>query len=85
MRFQTKVATMLFFSSVLGTAPAFSGEGVSRESRSEFVYTTNQISHNVSAYKIDPASGALKEVAGSPFASGKFPISVTVDHAGHFG
>jgi len=39
---------------------------------------------NVSAYMIDGATGALKEVAGSPFPAGVFPRSVTVDPRGQF-
>jgi len=41
-------------------------------------------SNNVSAYTIDAATGALTLVAGSPFAAGTGPLSVTVDPSGKF-
>jgi 6-phosphogluconolactonase len=39
---------------------------------------------NVSAYTINGATGALREIAGSPFAAGHEPYSVTVDPLGRF-
>ncbi len=39
---------------------------------------------NVSAYTINSSTGALSAIAGSPFAAGKNPISVTVDPSGRF-
>lgn len=44
----------------------------------EFVYVANGGSGNVSAYSVR-SGGALKEVAGSPFAAGTGPGSVGVD------
>ena len=41
-------------------------------------------SNDISAYRIDRASGALTAVARSPFAAGKFPSSVTLDPSGKF-
>jgi 6-phosphogluconolactonase len=40
--------------------------------------------HLVSAFKIDPATGALGAVAGSPFATGSGPTAMTLDGAGRF-
>src|ERR1700760_812226 len=34
--------------------------------RAEFVYVANAFSNSVSAYRIDPATGVLRPVAGSP-------------------
>ena len=48
----------------------------------KFAYVAG--SFNVSAYAIDPATGALSEVVGSPFAAGTNPSSVTVDPSGKF-
>ncbi len=39
---------------------------------------------NVSAYTIDGTTGALTEVAGSPFPAERIPRSVTVDPTGQF-
>ena len=50
----------------------------------QFVLVANSGSNNVSAYTINPASGALATVSGSPFAAGTSPMSVTTDLAGRF-
>ncbi len=39
---------------------------------------------NVSAYTINRSTGALRAVAGSPFAGGSQPVSVAVDPTGRF-
>ena len=44
--------------------------------RAEFVYVANAGSSTVSAYRIDPTSGALTSVPGSPFPAGTGPNSV---------
>ena len=44
----------------------------------EFVYVVNESSNNVSAYAIDPSSGALRHVRGSPFAAGTWPGAVAI-------
>ena len=69
---------------VLVTLALGAMQAVASTATPEFVYTANQIAHNVSAYKINPATGALQEVRGSPYPAGKFPISVAVDPSGHF-
>jgi 6-phosphogluconolactonase len=47
----------------------------------QFLYVPNTGTHDISAYTINPATGALSTVPGSPFASGKSPQSVTPDPA----
>jgi DNA-binding beta-propeller fold protein YncE len=42
------------------------------------VYVANSGSNDISAYTIDPTSGALTPVAGSPFAAGVNPSSIRV-------
>ena len=54
-----------------------------------FVYAANngngsQASFTVSAYTLDPNSGSLNEISGSPFPAGALPRSVTVDPSGNF-
>src|SRR5260370_38474496 len=51
--------------------------------RAGFVYVTNAVDNNISAYRIGP-NGALTPVAGSPFPAGNNPQSVTVDLLGRF-
>jgi 6-phosphogluconolactonase (cycloisomerase 2 family) len=40
--------------------------------------------HTVSVFSIDPSTGILGPVAGSPFATGMGPASVTIDSQGQF-
>src|SRR5690348_15242045 len=48
-----------------------------------FAYVANKGSNNVSAFTIDPRTGALTAV-GSPAAAGTSPLSVAVDPTGKF-
>jgi DNA-binding beta-propeller fold protein YncE len=43
-----------------------------------FAYVANANSNNVSGYSIDPATGVLTAIGGSPFAAGSSPLSVAV-------
>jgi 6-phosphogluconolactonase len=53
------------------------------DSTAKFAYVANFNSKNVSAYSIG-SNGALTSIAGSPFAAGGGPISVTVDPRAKF-
>jgi 6-phosphogluconolactonase len=63
--------------SVLALAPAYAGA-------QSFTYAANFYSSNVSAYSINPATGALTAVPGSPFATGMNPWHVVGDPTGRF-
>jgi YVTN family beta-propeller protein len=52
--------------------------------RAQFAYVTSFSDSNVSAYTIDPATGALTAIPGSPFSAGADPVSVAVDPSGKF-
>ena len=52
--------------------------------RAEFAYVANEVSNNVSGYTINPSTGALTAIAGSPFAAGSIPSSVAVHPSGKF-
>ena len=43
-----------------------------------FLYVTNNGSNNVSAYAINPGTGALSAVNGSPFAAGVNPHAAAI-------
>jgi 6-phosphogluconolactonase len=49
-----------------------------------FAYIVNRASNSISAYTVDPATGTLAVIAGSPFAAGKLPVAIAVDPTGHF-
>jgi YVTN family beta-propeller protein len=52
--------------------------------RAQFAYVANFGSNNVSGYTINPSTGALTAIAGSPFLAGSGPFSVAVDPSGKF-
>jgi len=51
-----------------------------------FVYATNGFSsdHYVTAYRIDPLSGRLTPIPGSPFATGGAPRAIAITGSGKF-
>ena len=72
-------------------AAGFNPDSVTVDPSGRFAYVANScVSGNdcsvgsVSAYTINSSSGALRAVAGSPFAAGSGPDSVTVDPSGRF-
>jgi DNA-binding beta-propeller fold protein YncE len=57
-----------------GTNPG----GIAVDPTGKFVYVANGNSGNISVYTINPSTGALSEVKGSPFAAGSGPFSVAI-------
>src|SRR5580700_11668890 len=51
--------------------------------RAQFAYVANFGDNTVSAYNVG-SNGALTPVPGSPFATGRSPVSVTVDPTGTY-
>ena len=58
--------------------------GYGQASPARFAYVANYGSNTVSGYSIDPASGALTPIPGSPFPAGVEPQSIVVDPTGRF-
>ena len=52
------------------------------DSSGHFLYVANNGDNNVSAYTIDQATGALTQIAGSPFPAGAAPLAIEIDDAG---
>ena len=50
----------------------------------KFVYVTNFFGNNISGYAIDPVTGALAAIAGSPFSVEANPYFVAVESSGKF-
>lgn len=48
------------------------------------VYAPNTGTSNVSAYKLDPSTGSLTTVTGSPFTSNTGPTAIGTDRSGFF-
>lgn len=57
--------------------------GITIDSKGQFLYATDSANNNVISLSI-AASGALTQVAGSPFAAGTQPAAVAVDGTGTF-
>jgi len=49
-----------------------------------FLYVTNSVNNTISGYSIDPGTGALTALAGSPYATGSSPISLALSPVGTF-
>jgi 6-phosphogluconolactonase len=49
-----------------------------------FLYVADRGSGDVSGYTIEPASGNLTAIAGSPFAAGGNPVAIAVDPTGAY-
>jgi hypothetical protein len=47
-----------------------------------FIYVANWGGHDISAYRIDPTSGTIRPIGGSPFASGQWPHSLAIAPSG---
>jgi len=47
-------------------------------------YVANGSSNSVSAYLVNPATGELKPISGSPFAAGEAPAALEIDREGRF-
>ena len=60
--------------------PIFFKESASLEAplHAQFAYVANGGGNNVSGYTINPTTGALTAIGGSPFPAGNFPSSVAV-------
>jgi YVTN family beta-propeller protein len=74
--------------SAIGTPVAAGVElnAVVADPTGRYVYVVNKGSgaSNISAYSINPQTGALTEITGSPFPAGSAPFSITVDPLGEY-
>ena len=50
----------------------------------KFVYAPNSTDSTISAYSLDGTSGALTQIAGSPFTTGPYPFGVVISPYGKF-
>ena len=53
--------------------------GVVINPQGTFAYVANENSADISVYAINATTGALAQVAGSPFAAGDVPRSIAID------
>lgn len=63
-----------------GAAPV----AIAQDPLNRFVYVTNSADNSVSAFSINPLSGTLQEVEGSPYAVGKKPGDIIIDANGWY-
>jgi len=60
---------------------------VTVEPLGRFAYVTNAnltFSDDVTGYTVNPSTGALTEISGSPFPAGQIPVASTADASGRF-
>ena len=69
---------------VTGTPSYDSFASISFDPSGKFAYVANGTMDKIAAYSVDTETGALTEVAGSPFPAGYGPVSIAVDPAGKF-
>ena len=93
---RSSVAAFVFAASMAGIGAAQAAEcpgnpnalGVSRtiavDPTGTYAYVANETAATISAYSINPSSGALGTLSSSPLATGSSPESVAVDPAGKF-
>jgi 6-phosphogluconolactonase (cycloisomerase 2 family) len=58
-------------------------QGLRAQAR-EDLYVADTAGNRIFAYTVEPATGFLTPVAGSPFPTGRSPISIAVDPSGQF-
>ena len=63
---------------VVGTAPTL----LIMDTAGAFLYVGNSGSNNISVFSVDSSSGALTQVAGSPFSIGIFPLNMKLSPSG---
>ena len=51
---------------------------------SQHVYVVNETTNNISAYAVNATSGALTQIAGSPYAAGTDPQALAFDPTGSY-
>lgn len=69
---------------VTGTPSFDSFASISFDPSGKFAYVANGTMDNIAAYSVNTRTGALTEIAGSPFAAGGGPGSTAVDPSGRF-
>lgn len=50
----------------------------------KYLLVTNSLSNNISVFQIDTSSGALTQIAGSPFYANASPTEMVFTHSGQF-
>jgi 6-phosphogluconolactonase (cycloisomerase 2 family) len=57
--------------------------GLAIDPTGQYVYVANAVANTVTAFRIDPANGALNSIAGSPYGS-TTPLALAVDGTGKY-
>ncbi len=72
---------------IAGTSTFPTGSGatsLASDPRGRFIYVANELADTVSGFSVNPATGALTPVPGSPYAAGVRPRDVAIDSEGKF-
>ena len=69
---------------MVSAALAFSWALLAAPLPAQFVYIANRNSDNISAYSLNPKTGFLTAISGSPFSTGVGPFSVALHPTNRF-
>jgi 6-phosphogluconolactonase (cycloisomerase 2 family) len=76
--------SVLFCILTLAVVVAGSCPAAAQAAQREFIYTANFADNTISGFSFNTANGKVTEIAGSPFATGVGPVSITHSPDGHF-
>lgn len=68
----------------VSAGPTGVNQGMTLDPLNRFAYAANSSANNIRAYMIDPATGTLTQVPGSPWGAGTFPVAAAEDATGRF-
>ena len=58
--------------------------GAAIDPQGRYLYVTNLVSNDISAFKINSSTGRLAETTGSPYATENGPVGITIDPSGKY-
>lgn len=79
---QSQVCDVSNGGGIVGSAAVTNVTANCRVGIGKFLYVTNYNSNNISAFRINSTTGSLTQVAGSPFATGSFPVPAFSNRVG---
>jgi 6-phosphogluconolactonase len=77
----TTITTVAGKTVATGYAAGVVPSAIAEEQTSRFVYVTDQAANHLIGYTVSP-NGALTPMVNGPFATGQFPVNLTIDPTG---
>lgn len=79
----TSISTVAGKTVATGYAAGVVPSAIAEEQTSRFLYVTDQIANQLIGYVVQP-NGSLVPMVNGPFATGNFPINLTIDPRGRY-